>query len=263
VRLIDLFSNRKMVDSNAIEYFRQTVKTNNAGPVADYGTKPTSTFTLSPETDRCRVIAHLSQPVPVRLLQDVDQVQPWLVREMAQGLMAAIESQFLLGSGSGENMLGLIPTPGTTNVNFTTDPATTIRSALTQLQILGEQPNGIALHPIDAQALDLQRWGTGGGFLSSGFDRPNTVGYGSSDNIFGDQSTIRRVISPSVPQGFAIVADWSQAILFVRESMSIMLNFWGDAEFSSNTYVVRCEMRCVAEFLRPQAFAVCTLTAGS
>jgi hypothetical protein len=71
------------------------------------------------------------------------------------------------------------------------------------------------------------------------------------------------VISPSVPPGYAIVADWTQVILFVRESMSLVLNMYGDNEFSTNTFLVRAEMRCVAEFVRPQAFAICSIYAGS
>ncbi|PJE21530.1 MAG: phage major capsid protein [Mycobacterium sp.] len=262
-RLVDLFTNRVAATSNAIEYFRETARTNNAAPVADLATKPTSVFTVTPETDRCRVIAHISEPVPVRLLQDVPQLQSWLASEMAQGVLSGLEHEVILGDGTGEHMTGLFHISGATTVAYSTDAPTTIRKALTALQVLGEQPNGIALHPSDAEAIDLTRWGSSGGFLSSGFDHPNTVGYGSSDNLFGDQASIRRVISPSVPQGFAIVANWDTMQLFVRESMSIAVNFWSSDLFNANAYVLRAELRATVGFTRPQAFAIATIHAGS
>jgi HK97 family phage major capsid protein len=259
-RLIDLLVNRMVATSNVIEFFQQTVKTNNAAPVADLAEKPTSTFTLTPVQDRCRVIAHLSEPVPVRYLQDVEQVQPFLAREMAQGILAALEHQVISGDGTGENMTGLLNLAGTTAVPYQGDPLTTIRHSLTQLQNLGEEPTGIALNPVTAEEIDLTRWGSQGGLLTSGFDHPNNVGYGSSTNFFGDDSQVKRVISPSVPAGTAIIGDWSQVVLYVRESMSLVLNYWSDALFSTNAFILRCEMRTVAGFLRPQAFAVATIT---
>ncbi len=261
-RLIDLLVNRLVATSNVVEYFAQQPggRTNNAAPVADLATKPTSTFTLTPVQDRCRVIAHLSEPVPVRYLQDVEQVQPFLSREMAQGVLAALEHQVIAGDGTGENMTGLLHTTGVTSVPYQGDPLTTIRHSITQLQNLGEEVNGIALNPADAEEIDLTRWGSQGGLLSSGFDHPNTVGYGSSTNYFGPDDTVKRVVSPSVPAGTAIIADWSTLVLYLRESMSLTLNYWSDSLFSSNAFVLRCEMRTVAGFLRPQAFAVATIT---
>ena len=94
-RLIDLLVNRNTLESNAFEYFRQTVRTNNADTVADLGTKPTSTFTIVPVTDRARVIAHLSEPVPIRLFQDARDVIEWLRSEMVAGVLDAVESQVI------------------------------------------------------------------------------------------------------------------------------------------------------------------------
>lgn len=259
-RLIDLLVNRIVATSNVVEFFQQTVRENNAAPVADLAQKPTSTFTLTPVTERCRVIAHLSEPVPVRYLQDADQVQPFLSRELAQGVLAALEQQVIAGDGTGENMLGLLNQSGTTAVPYQGDPLTTIRHSITQLQNLSETPTGIAVNPFDAETIDLERWGAQGGLLSSGFDHPNTVGYGSSTNFFGPDDQVKRVVSPSVPAGKAIIGDWNQVLLYVRESMSLQLNYWSESLFETNAFILRCEMRSVAGFLRPQAFAVATIT---
>lgn len=260
VRLIDLIINRQVAESNAFEYYQQIARTNNAAPVADLAQKPTSVFTLEAHDDRCRVVAHLSQPVPYRYLRDVPELQSWLVREMYEGVMAALEAQIISGSGSGENMLGLLNTSGTTAVAFDTDIPTTLRHAQTELQLLGERPTAIALNPADAETVDLARWGSSGGLLTSGFDHPNTAGYGSSDNFFGPSDQIQRVVSPSVPQGTGIVADWGQIKAFVREDFTLMMNLYGDNEFATNSYVLRGEGRYGIGVLRPQAFAICDLT---
>jgi hypothetical protein len=67
-------------------------------------------------------------------------------------------------------------------------------------------------------------------------------------------------VSPSVPQGTAILADWRQLKLFLNTSMLIVANQFGDAEFSTNSLVLRGEQLAFPALLRPQAFAICTLT---
>ncbi|MCV7089616.1 phage major capsid family protein [Mycobacterium interjectum] len=264
-RLIDLFSNRVGSDSNAVEYYREsaTDRDNQATVVADLASKPVSTFTVEPVTDRCRVIAHVSEPVPVRLLQDVPALQSWLASTMAQGVLAGLENQAIWGLGTGEEMTGLWATPGITTVSYSTDKVTSLRKGLTALQKLGEVPNGVCLNPDDAEAIDLTRSGNDGPFLTGGFEYDRGNGFGTSDQIFGPSNQIRRVVSPSVPSGWAILADWRQLKLFVREGMSIMLNFWSEDLFTKNAYIVRAEMRGLVAFTRPQAFAMISLHSGS
>jgi hypothetical protein len=60
-RLIDLFPNRIVADSNVFEFSVQSARTSNAAPVADLALKPTSVLTVKAVEDRCRVIAHLSE----------------------------------------------------------------------------------------------------------------------------------------------------------------------------------------------------------
>lgn len=255
-RLIDLLVNRSALTSNAFEYFRQSVRTNNAAPVADLGTKPTSVFTLAPIEDRARVIAHISEEVPIRLWQDATEVIAWLESEMTEGVLDALESQVISGSGAGENLTGLLTVAGTTAVAFATDVPTTMRKAVTALQTIGVQPNAWVVSPADAEAIDLTKEATGGvGYLLDGF----TDGNASSANVFGPTS-IQRVVSPSVPTGTAILGDWSQIRLYVRESMRLDVDAGGDL-FKKNAAILRAEMRAGLGHLRPASFAVADLTA--
>lgn len=258
-RLIDLLVNRKALDGNAFEYFRQTVRTNNAAPVADNALKPTSVLTTAAVQDRARVIAHLSEPSPIRLLQDVDGLEDWLWSELADGVLDALEKQIIQGSGSGENMTGLLATSGTVAVAFATDPTTTLRKALTAMQTAGQAPNAIVLHPSDAEGIDLTRWGASGGLLTGGFANDTGNGFGTSANIFGGPE-IQRVISPSVVAGQAVLGDWRQIKLYVREAVNVLLDMSGDL-FKSNQFLARAEGRFGVGVLRPSSFALVDLTA--
>jgi HK97 family phage major capsid protein len=255
-RLIDLLVNRKSVDSNAFEYFRQTVRTNNAAPVADLGTKPTSTFTAEPVEDRCRVIAHLSQPVPIRLWQDSTEAIQWLDSEMRNGVLDTLEAQVLSGAGTGENLTGILTVSGTTAVAFATDIPTTMRKGVTALQNIGVNPNAWVVNPADAETLDLTKEGTGGiGFLLDGYQN----GTDGSANVFGPTS-IQRVVSPSVPSGTAILGDWSAIRLYVREDMRLDIDAGGTL-FTQNAAIMRAEIRVGLGHLHPASFAICDLTA--
>lgn len=254
-RLIDLLVTRQTLAGNAFEYFRQSMRTNNADVVADNAVKPTSVFTVDPIEDRARVIAHLTEPIPLRLLADHAALRMWLNSELVEGVLDALEAQVISGDGTGENMTGILKATGTTTVGFDTDAITTLRSALTALQKIGVAPNAWAISPDDAQAVDLARWGTDGGFLADGV----TNGNASSGNIFGG-TEIQRVVSPSVPGGTAILGDWSKIGLYVREGVRIDIDAGGEL-FTKNQAVLRGECRVGAGVLMPPAFAVVDLTA--
>lgn len=255
-RLVDLLVNRVALQSNSFEYFRQSVRTNNAAPVADLGTKPTSTFTVAPVIDRARVIAHLSEEVPIRLWQDATEVVNWLDSEMREGVLDALEAQVISGAGTGENLTGILNIAGTTAVPFATDVVTTLRKGITSLQTIGVAPNAWVVSPPDAEAIDLTKEASGGvGFLLDGYQN----GTAGSGNVFGPNS-IQRVVSPSVPAGVAVLADWSQVRLYVREGMRLDIDAGGTL-FTKNAAVMRAEIRVGLGHLRPASFAICDLTA--
>lgn len=251
-RLIDLLVNRQTITSNAFTYVRQTVRTNNAAPVADNALKPTSVFTVTSVEDRLRVIAHLSEAIPLRFFEDdVTNFENWLNKEMSEGVLNALEAQVVSGSGSGENFTGILETSGTTAVPFATDMVTTLRKARTAMQLINERPNAIVLNPADAEVLDLTRVSTGGAFLIDGYEDDSRSS--TSDNVFG--SSIDRVVSNSVPAGTAILGDWSQVRLYIRSSIRIDVDA-GGALFTNNQAKLRAEGRYGIGVLRPRAFAI-------
>lgn len=246
-RLVDLLVDRERVPGNEFEFLRQTVRTNNATAVADEATKPTSIFTVAPIEDRVRVIAHLSEPVPERLFEDHRSLERFLSEEMGSGVLDALESQVVSGDGLGENLTGILNTAGIGTTVFDTSIAISLRKAWTAMEALHEMPNAWVLNPTDAEAIDLLREQTDGGYLVA------DVGL---SNIF---KTATRVTSTSVPAGTALLGDFNEVRLFVRADTRIDADRSG-VLFDTNRVKVRAEGRFGVGVLRPQAFRTVATT---
>lgn len=252
--LLDLLQTRPAAaDSNGgntFSYLRQTVRTNNAAPVVDGALKPTSIYTLAEIEDRFRVIAHLSEPTPLRYFSDDAKLEDFLRNEMEYGLQSALEAQVVSGTGLGENFTGILNTSGIVAVAAVVgDLLATARKAITALQTQGNIPTAFVLNPTDAERFDLVREGVGTGQYLLG-------GPGSK----ADQTlwSIPRVSSTSVAAGTAILADWSFAELVVREGATVALDVSGD-NFTKNLATMRVEGRFGLAVKRPSAFADITL----
>lgn len=235
---------------NTFSYLRQTVRDNKAAPVADGALKPTSLYTFEEVEDRYRVIAHLSEPIPQRFFYDDGTLGDFLASEMAGGLEQAIEYQALFGDGTGENLTGILSTSGIKLQTFVTDPITTSRKALTQLQADGVTPSAWAINPADAETFDLLREGaTSGQYLLGG-------PAGDASKVLW---TIPTALSMAIPVGTALLADWSQGKLLPRQEATLHVDTSGEL-FDKNQVKFRVEGRYGLVVKRPGAFVKVSLT---
>jgi HK97 family phage major capsid protein len=241
---LDLIADRRKIEgTNTFSYLKQTVRTNNAAPVADGALKPTSVYTLAEIEDRVRVIAHLSEAIPERFFADHAELVRFLEAEMSTGLLAALEKQVANGDGVGENMTGIMNTSGTIAVAWATDLLTTARKALTALRNVNERPTAWVLNPADDELFDLVK--------------DNNAAFMLQQNA--DLWRLPRVTSAEVPAGFAILGDWRQARLVIREENQLAADRSG-SNFTNNLVQLRLEGRYGFAVLRPQAFAIVDLT---
>jgi Phage capsid family len=95
------------------------------------------------------------------------------------------------------------------------------------------------------------------GFLSGGYENDSGERYGTSDNIFGP-GDIARVVTPHVPAGTAILADFNQLKLVFRQYMRLDVDPYSG--FDMNAIRFRAESFVGIGILRPQAFAVVPLS---
>ncbi|MBT2535883.1 phage major capsid protein [Arthrobacter sp. ISL-69] len=236
---------------NSFSFLRQTVRTNNAAPVADGALKPTSVFSIAEIDDRVRVIAHLSEAVPERYFADHAALEEFLRSEMEAGILDALQDQVVNGDGEDENLTGILATSGIISQAFVTDRLTSIRKGLTQLQATGVTPNALVLNPADLEALDLLRAdGATGAFL---LGDPSAE---SATNIW----SVPRIPSNAVAAGTALLADWNQAEIVVREDATLSLDRSGE-NFTKNLVTMRVEGRFGLAVKRPASFAVVDLAA--
>lgn len=249
-RLLDLVQ-RERLDGNNFAYLRQTVRTDNTDVVADLGTKPTSVYTFAEVEDRARVVAHLSEPFPLRYLEDYSELAAILDSQMVGGILSKVEQQLLAGTGIGEQFTGILTASGVTNVAFSSNMLTTIRKARTALEAKAETPTAWVLNPTDLETLDLMREdGATGGFLMDS---------AAADTVFGPG--IARVPSLAVPAGTALLADWSQIKLRVRQDAQTLAATQAGDLWKTNGVILRSEGRYGVQLRRPQAFAVVRLAA--
>ena len=249
-RLLDLIQ-RERLDSATFAFLRQTAAENNAAVVADGETKPTSTYTFEEIEDRARVIAHLSEPFPLRYLDDHSSMTQVLDEQMRRGVVSALEAQVVSGTGTGEEFTGLLNMTGVTDVPFAGDVVTTVRRAVTVLQGKDEVPTAWVFNPVDAEAISLTREdGESGGFLF-GDDYASAA-------VFGGVGT--GVVSRALPQGTALLADWSQVRVMVRETEHTLAATQAGDLFDKNQVKLRAEGRYGLKVFRPQAVAVVHLT---
>ncbi|WP_405645892.1 phage major capsid protein [Streptomyces sp. NBC_00019] len=137
-------------------YLRQTVRTNNAAPVARGALKPTSVYTWERIDDRTRTIAHLSEPIARQDLRDAPSLERVLDVEMRLGTELSLEGQIINGSGSGENMTGIANVSGSQAQAWDTDLLTTLRKAKTKLEVNSFiEGAAYVMHPNDWETVEL------------------------------------------------------------------------------------------------------------
>lgn len=150
---------------------------------------------------------------------------------MEAGLYLALENQVVHGDGTGENLTGLLNTSGIIVQAFATDALTSIRKAMTSLEVYGITPTALVLNPVDAEPLDLPR--------DSGATGRYLLGDPGGDGV-EKLWKVPRVPSIAVPAGTAVLGDWQQAQVIVREDATLALDRSAE-NFTKNLVTVRLE----------------------
>jgi hypothetical protein len=252
-------------NTDSIEYARVLSTTNSAAPVAEAttfdgtglagGVKPLSGMAFERVTTPVRTIAHWMAATK-RALADFAQLRTLIDGFLRFGLEEVLEAQILSGDGTGDNLLGILNTPGILAQPFDTDILTTIRRAITavQMEYTAMPPTAIVLNPADEEALDLLR-NDGGDFLAGAMapwtgTTPRTV--------WG----LTRVVSHSMPQGTALVGAFNAAVLWDRQVATLSATDTHDDFFIRNLIAILAELRAAFGVLRPASFVEVDLGGG-
>ena len=231
--------------SNAVDYAKQTVRTNNAAVVSEGVEKPESDYKWDQATANVRTIAHFVH-VSRQAMEDADQLQGEIDGELRYGLMLNEELQLLKGDGTGINLSGLVteatayaaafPVTGETMID-------TLRLALLQASLAEYPADGIVLHPTDWARVELTK------------DGEFRYVFANVMQMAGPQLWGRPVVdTQSMDEDeFLVGAFRGAATIYDRMDPEVVASSEDRDNFVKNMITVRAEERLALAIKRPEA----------
>lgn len=241
--------------SNLIEWIKELVFTNAADVVSEGAEKPESDITYEREDVPVRTIAHWIHATR-QVLADFPQLQTLINGRLSYGLKIVEENQILLGDGTGENILGLIPqaTSYDTALNRPSDTMIDIiRHAILQVRLSFYPTSGIVLTPTDWHNIELTK------------DNENRYLMAQPQGTLPPMLWGKPVVeSDGMPNDqFLVGAFRMAATLFDREQATIAVSTEDRDNFIKNMVTILCEERIALAVARPAAFVHGSFPAGS
>jgi len=262
IRIRDLIPTVPTV-SNAVEFMRELVFTNNSAPQGtasgigggEFVAKAESNITYELVTKAIRTIAHWI-PASRQVLSDAPMLQGLINSRLVYGLDLKSDQQILLGDGTGQELDGLLVDGDINNINKL--PAGTaaadvpsamidhIRKAVTKCQEF-EYYNmtGLLLNPADWEILETAK-ATDGHYLMVSMP---------TDTATQTVWRIPVIISNAMPANTFLIGDWSMgAVIYDREDISVRISESHSDYFVKNGVAILGEERYTLAIPLPKAF---------
>lgn len=160
--VVDLLSPGRM-DGNTLEYVKETGFVNNAAPVAEGASKPSSDIKFELLTTSAKVIAHWMK-ASKQVLSDVSQLRSIIDERLLYGLAYVKEAQVLNGDGTGQNLLGIVPQATAFSAPLTIadlNMLDVLRLSMLQAALAEYPATGHVLNPIDWAEIETLKDGVG------------------------------------------------------------------------------------------------------
>lgn len=254
-RVRDLL-NTTPIQSNSVEYVRETGYTNAAAPQAGEGAvKAESALTFDVETANVKTLAHWI-PASKQILADAPMLQNYIDTRLVYGLGVTEDAQILYGTGVGDNLQGILTTPGVQAHGGIAAGDTRIdhiRRAITRTLIAGYPATGIVMHPGEWEEIELAK-GTDGHYIWV------NVGTGNEPRLF--RVPVVQSISMATTTDFVVGAFGLGAQLFDREEANVRVAEQHGDFFIRNMVAILAEERLALATYRPEAFVVGSFTAA-
>jgi len=240
--------------SNAVEYVKETGFTNSAAPVAETTAKPYSDLTFDMTSAPVRTLAHLFK-ASRQILDDAPALRSYIDGRARYGLRFVEENQLLNGSGTGQNIAGLVPQATAFAPAFTPTDVTGIdRLRLAVLQVvLAEYPaTAFVLNPIDWAKIELTK-DAGGNYIIG-----NPQG-----SLTPTLWNLPVVSTQAMASGQFLTGAFSYAAqIFDRMDIEVLLSSENVDDFEKNMFTIRAEERLALAVYRPEAFVTGAVAAA-
>ncbi len=243
--------------SNLIQFTKENVFTNNAGPqgggssplVVENTTKPESGITFTLANAPVVTLAHWI-PVSRQVLDDAPQLQSYVNGRLTYGLKLEEEDQLLNGTGAGGNIAGILASGNYTAFNRGATGDTkvdTLRKAITQAALAEYPVDAFVINPADWEAIELLKE-TNGAYIFHGDTGP--VGQ-MGPTIWG-----RRVVATnSIASGTFLAGAFTMgAQLWDRMDAAVQISYEDGDNFKKNMATLLAEERLALTVYRPASF---------
>lgn len=232
-------------NSNAVEYDKEKGFTNAAAPVAEGALKPQSEIQYEDATAPVRTIAHWMR-ASVQILADAPALRSMIDQRLRYGLAFAEEQQLLNGSGSGQNLEGLVTAatayaaPGSLTA---ATPVDVVRLMILQVALAEYPANGIVMNPIDMAAIEMSKDQAGGYLIG---DPQGTI----QKRLWG----LPVVETQAIGVDKALVGAFDLAAqIFDRQDATVEVSTEDQDNFVKNKVTIRAEERLALAIYREAA----------
>lgn len=230
------------ITTGAFEYPKQTTRTNNAAPTGETLAMPESALGWTMQSGTPKVIGHWI-PASRQILDDAQQLMGLIDTELRYGLSLVEDSQLLNGSGTGENLTGLV-----TNATAFVAPAgfasagmvDDVGLAILQATISDFNPTGIVMHPADWMRMKMLKDGEGRYLLSD----PITGKVGRDNQMAPMLHGLPIALTTSMAQGKFLVGDFTvAATIYDRWAPTVEVSTEHSDFFTRNMIAIRATER--------------------
>ena len=228
------------IRGNKVTWINKSAVSNGAGMTAEGATKTQISWTYSEDSaDVKKITAYVK--VSKEALDDLDFLRSEINTDLRQEIELKLDEQIAEGSGVGQNIKGILTYAPTFAVAGTSLAAAVdganrldvLRSAVALIRKAKFRANYIAINPVDAALMDMEK-GDDNHYILPPFV--------TADGTRVAGTTV--IESFSIDEGSFLVGDFTKSNLRIREEININLGYEND-DFTKNMVTILAEMRAV------------------
>jgi HK97 family phage major capsid protein len=237
---IESLLNSTTTNSNAIEFTKENVFTNNAAETAEGASKPESSLTWSLVNMPISTVAHWIK-ISRQVAMDNTLLAVYVNNRMRYGVQRKVETQLCVGDGVAPNISGIFDTGNFTahgyanaDLGSTLKKLVLLRKVIADSWSAGYPAEAILLNPADFATIEIELLTTAAGQV----------------RVAVDQAGVMRLWGVPVIQSVGVAADtfavgaFSQAYtLYNREGVVVEMSESDSDNFTKNLITIRAERR--------------------
>jgi HK97 family phage major capsid protein len=245
---IENFLNARTTDSNAVEYTRELLWTNNAAEVAEGAQKPESSITFELINMPVTTVAHWIK-ISRQLSKDAPALVAYINQRMRYGVDKRVEDQLVSGNGTAPNIAGLLKTGNYTPHGYTSAVLGAVNQRLRLIRkVIGDL--AAADYPADYIIMNAQDWAD----IELMVDTQNNYLIGDPQGRIEPRLWGLPVLATNaMPVDTFLVLNRMAAAVYNREGTVVEMSESDADNFTKNLITIRAERRLMLAVEIPAA----------